>query len=292
MAIQRKAKACAPCSRCLDPAINHCTTCEMFMCKECSQWHNTWPAIEHHHVLSVRELSNPEVQVKLKKEHNCAIHDDTMLEYYCQTCKKLSCVHCLVLFHQKQNHSLVAVSEIAKNQRDSLKASSATLDEKLFEGKASLTNIWEVMQSLQQNAKAAKLQIKEQKENILKAVAEKIDEKARKMYEEVDKVFGELLGELTNQFNEVEVYLDKLEASQALQRNLLKSGSIEEILASQKLIDENVVKLENEKPENLGPMNDGSIQYVPDHIEDVNADEILGKMGYVEGRCDCFLIPF
>jgi phage gp45-like len=69
----------------------------------------------------------------------------------------------------------------------------------------------------------------------------------------------------------------------SLPRNLLKRGSIEEILSSQKLIDEKIEKLENEKPEDLEAVNDGGIQYVPDDISEINVDEIVGKLEHVEG---------
>ena len=138
------------------------------------------------------------------------------------------------------------------------------------------------MESLEKNAKTAKDQIKEQKENILKIVAEKLDERAEKMNEEVDKVYGELHRELSKQHDEMKDYLDKVQASVSLPKNLLKRGSIEEMLSSQKLIDEKIEKLGNERPENLAAVNDGSIQYVPDDIGNINVDEIVGKLGYVD----------
>ena len=67
MAIQEKAKASSACSHCQDPAINHCASCEMFMCKKCSDWHDIWPGNKNHNVLSVEELSKPESQFKMKK---------------------------------------------------------------------------------------------------------------------------------------------------------------------------------------------------------------------------------
>ena len=67
----------------------------------------------------------------------------------------------------------------------------------------------------------------------------------------------------------------------SLPRNLLKRGSIEEILSSQKLIDEKIEKLGNEWSENdLAAVSD-DIQYVPDDIGNINVDEIVGKLGYV-----------
>jgi chromosome segregation ATPase len=187
---------------------------------------------------------------------------------------------CLLLNHQKQNHSCVAVCEIAQKQREALQSSCTTFDEKLAEGEEALNNICEVMKSLEKNANTAKDQIKEQKENILKIVAEKLDERAEKMNEEVDKAYGELHSQLSKQHDVIKDYLDKVQASVSLPRNLLKRGSIEEILSSQKLIDGKIEKLGNERPENLTAVNDGSIQYVPDDIGNINVDEIVGKLGY------------
>ena len=286
MAIQQKAKESATCSRCQDTAINHCASCEIFLCKKCSESHDTWPANKNHDVLSVDELGNPESQGKIRRKLYCLKHKDKVLEYYCETCEELCCIHCLVLNHQKQNHSCVAMSELTQKRSQTLQSSCTTLDEKLSEGKEALNDICEVMKSLEKNAKTAKDQIKEQKENILKIVAEKLDGKAEQMNEEVDKVYGELHSELSKQHDEIKDYIDKVQASVSLPRNLLKRGSIEEILSSQKLIDENIEKLRNEQPENLAAVNDGSLQYVPDDIGNINVDEIVGKLGHVQGMCN------
>jgi tripartite motif-containing protein 56 len=284
MAIQQKAKTSTACSHCQDPAINHCASCEKFMCKKCSESHNVW--LKNHNVICVQELGNPESQVKMRSKLYCMKHKDEVLKYYCETCKELSCIDCMVLNHQKQNHSCVAVSELTQKQRETLQSSCTTLDEKLAEGKKALNNICEVMKSLERNAKTAKDQIKEQKENILKIVAEKLDERAKKMNDDVDKVYGELHSELSKQHDEMKDYLDKVQASVSLPKNLLNRGSIEEIISSQKLIDEKIEKLTNQKPENLAAVNDGSIQYVPDDIGNINVDEIVDKLGHMEGMCN------
>ena len=168
----------------------------------------------------------------------------------------------------------MAVSELAQNQRETLQSSCTTLDEKLAEGKEALNNICEVMKSLERNSKTAKDQIEEQKENILKIVAKKLNERAKKMNDDVDQVYVELHSELSEQHDEMKYYLDKVKASVSLPKNLLKRGSIKEIISSQKLIDEKIEKLSNQQPENLAAVNDGSIQYVPDDIGNIKVDEI------------------
>ena len=281
--IQEKAKTTIPCSRCQEPAINHCATCEVFTCRKCSESHDFWPSNKNHNVLSLQEFINPESHIRIRRKIYCTEHEDEVLKYFCETCKELCCIDCVVLNHEKPKHSCVAVSKMAQKQKETLQSSCTTLDEKLSEGKEALNNICEVIKSLEKNAKTAKDQISEQKENILKIVSEKLDEKAKKLKEVVDEVYGEMHSELCKQHDEIKEYLDKVQASVPLPRNLLISGSIEEILSSQKLIDEKIEKLRNEKPEDLDAVNDGNVQYVPDDIGAINIGEIVDNLGSVEG---------
>ena len=254
------------------------------MCKKCSESHYVWPTHKNHNVLPVEELSNPESQAKIRKKLYCNKHEDKVLEIYCETCKELCCIHCMFSNHLKQNHSCGAVNEVAQKEKETLQSSCTTLDEKLSEGKEALNDICEMMKSLEKNAEKAKDQIKKQKENILKNVSEKLDEKVKEMIEEVDEVYGKLQSELSKQHDEIKEYLNKVQASVCLPKNLLKKGSIDEILSSQKLIDDKIKNLGNEKPEKLVAINDGGIQYVPDDISQVNVGEIVDNLGYVEGK--------
>ncbi len=77
------------------------------------------------------------------------------------------------------------------------------------------------------------------------------------------------------------MYVSLFLGSVSLPRNLLAKGSIEEILSSQKVIDENVEKLRNEQPEDLEPVTDNDIEYLPEAIEDINVDHLVKKLGYV-----------
>ena len=284
MAIQDKVKASATCSRCNDPAINFCTSCDMLLCRKClTEFHDFWPGNKKHNVLSVEKRGIPDCQINVRKKLYCNKHEDNALEIFCETCKELCCIHCMSANHLKQNHSCVTVNEVAEKQKETLESSCRTIDEKLSEGKKALHNICDVMKSLEKNAKTAKDQINEQKENILKIVAEKLNEEAKEMKEEIEEVYGELYRELSKQHDEIKEYLDKLQASVSLPRKLLKTGSTEEILSSQKLIDERIKNLGNEKPEALDAVNDGHIKYVPDDIGNINVDEIIDKLGHVEG---------
>ena len=69
------------------------------------------------------------------------------------------------------------------------------------------------MKSLEENAIAVKDKIKQQKENVIKTVVDKLDERAKKMFEEVNEVYGELKTELTKQYDEIKQYIDKVQGN-------------------------------------------------------------------------------
>ena len=285
LAIQRQANA-AQCSSCEETAVNRCMTCEMYMCKKCSTYHEMWPVMKDHDVLSIDMLSNPESEVKIRTKLYCAKHKDKVLEYYCESCKEPSCIQCMVLTHIKQNHSCLSVEEVEQKQREILQGSCTSLDEKINAGEAALNGITEVMKSLDENAKNAIEKITEQKDKIVASVTQKLEEQAQRLVQNVDKVYGELHFQLSKQHDEIKDYLDKVKASVSLPRNLLKRGSIQEILTSQKVIDENIEKLGNEQPENLVPVNDGGIQYVPKEVGSINYDDVVNKPGDLHvGKC-------
>ena len=58
------------------------------------------------------------------------------------------------------------------------------------------------------------------------------------------------------------------------------------------MIDQNIEKLKNDQPEDLVTLNDGVIQYVPGDIENINVDEVVDKLGYVEGMSNLLYIYY
>ena len=76
-------------------------------------------------------------------------------------------------------------------------------------------------------------------------------------------------------------FLSAAIGSVSLSKNLLEKGSIEEILSSQKVMDENVEKSRVQQADDLEPLNDGDIEYIPEAIDDINVDQLVKKLGRV-----------
>ena len=102
LAIQRRPNEirCSSCER-KPPAVSRCIECKQYLCRECLTAHGNWPAFKKHTVFTMEELVKPENQDKTREKSTCKKHENETFKYYCKTCKKLACIHCVVLEHNK-----------------------------------------------------------------------------------------------------------------------------------------------------------------------------------------------
>ena len=175
LAIQRRPNKilCSTCER-KPPAISRCIECEKYLCRECLTAHGNWPDFKKHTVFTMEELVKPENQDKTREKSTCKQHENETFKYYCQTCKKLACIHCVLLEHNKaEGHLYQSTEEVAEKKRELLKSSSSFLNEQFKEGSDALKHMVHVMQQLEKNAGKAKDHINQHKENILKVVTKR-----------------------------------------------------------------------------------------------------------------------
>ena len=304
LAIQRRTNQIS-CNSCelKAPAVSRCMQCKHYLCKECLTVHEKWPGFKDHTVFTMEELTKPENQ-KTREKSTCEKHKNETLEYYCKTCKKLACIHCLLLEHNKEGHSYLSTEEVAKKNRELLKSSSSFLNDLLKEGSDALKHIEHVLEKLEKNAEKAKYQIGKQREDILtafterqnnalkefiekqksdlKAFTDKLQEKAVVNTNEIDiayKITHYILG---NQKAHMKVYVEKVKSSTELSNNLLQKGTREEIISFQNEIEENVEKLKNKRPTQMKPVHDGNIEYkVNPAVNNIDTISKLDKMGEV-----------
>ncbi|XP_046864385.1 tripartite motif-containing protein 45-like isoform X2 [Xenia sp. Carnegie-2017] len=277
---QKEVQGCK-CQLCDNPGLHHCSECKIFMCEDCKTLHNKFPGQNQHTVLSIDELDTPEGQAKIKRIVYCQKHPGETLRFYCETCKELCCNDCLLLYHMKQNHSCISVQEVAATQLDKLTSITAKMEGNLTEGKKALDCVAATIVSLNENASVAKQNIIQRKDNILKVVSDKLEKKAVELCEEVNLNHDKLLEELMKQQEQIQQYVDNVEAFVSIPRNLLERKNMDEILSSRELIDENIGKLETLKY--LSPVNDGNVNFEIPVFDDKNADLLLQAMGVVYG---------
>ena len=283
------------------PAVSRCMECRQDLCSECLTAHGKWPALKNHTVFTMEELANPENQDKTREKSTCKKHENETLKYYCETCKKLVCIDCVLLEHNKEGHSYLSIEEVAEKKRDLFKSSSNFLNDQLKEGSNALKHIEHVLQELKKNAE--KDQIGKQRENILKAFTErqknalkafiekqksdlnvfteKLQEKAKAKTNEVDSAYRIKHDFLGKQEIDMKVYVEKIKSSTELSNNLLEKGTREEIISFQNEIEENVKKVKNERPTQMKPVHDGNIQYKANPVNNIDTISKLDKMGEI-----------
>ena len=280
MAIQRQAKT-SKCSVCQEPAITRCSTCEMYMCEKCLAHHYIWPGNKKHTVLSINELTQTENQTKIRGKLHCKKHENKRLKFYCETCKELICRYCMDFDHIRPDHFCYPSADVAKNQREILRSRCVSLEESLTEGKETLKLISYVTQLLEDNTEKAINEIERRKKVDLETFTRNLEEQAKRMKNEVAKKRVETFESLTKQSTEMKYYVDKVKGSFNLAKNLLEKGNDEEILSSQKMIEENVEKVKAERPWSMKPVHDGHIEYQATLINDIDIRNFLDKLGKI-----------
>ena len=175
LAIQRRPNQihCNSCER-KPPAVSRCIECKQYLCRECLTAHGNWPAFEKHTVFTMDELVKPENQNKTRETSRCKKHKNETFDYYCETCEKLACIHCVLLEHNKaEGHSYQSTEEVAEKKTELLKSSSNFLNDQLKEGSNALKHIDHVLQNLEKNTEKAKDHINQHKQNISKVVTKR-----------------------------------------------------------------------------------------------------------------------
>ncbi|XP_033125795.1 E3 ubiquitin-protein ligase RNF213-like [Anneissia japonica] len=94
------------CSVCENQPAYHCSTCQLFLCRDqCIKHHKTIPSTKDHplYKLDIKEQDG--------QPTNCQVHCNTTLEFYCSNCNKSACKKCehILRCYQKQ-HKVIPIS--------------------------------------------------------------------------------------------------------------------------------------------------------------------------------------
>ena len=186
-----------------DSRCNHgCNTYEKYLCSECLTAHEMWPISEDRNVFTTAdELPKAENQAEIRVMSKCKKHNET-LQYFCETCKQLACVHCVSIEHlpSTEEHLCQPITEkVVERKRELLKSSYNFLNEQLEEGNKALQDIENIERVLADNAKKAKDDIQKHKEDILKLFAQEIDKEAKRLTDEVNDNCNETYESLAKQ---------------------------------------------------------------------------------------------
>ena len=103
----------------------------------------------------------------------------------------------------------------------------------------------------EKTAKDINVQHTVQKDKMMKTITDGISKILDEKITEVDKVYDPACQKLSVQAEAISNYLQKVEKSLQRANDLLKNSKLQELIAAQKMIDDDIQMLQNEKPQNL-----------------------------------------
>ena len=126
--LEKGKEACGSCLRSGSGlAIAFCVNCCEFLCKLCEDHHRSSRKSHKHEIVTLSEKSEKgKGQYSLTgKFHEppmpCSFHDDEVLKFYCEQCKKLICRDCMELDHNDHRSKCNRVETVAAKAMENLK---------------------------------------------------------------------------------------------------------------------------------------------------------------------------
>ena len=103
----------------------------------------------------------------------------------------------------------------------------------------------------EKTSKDIKVKHTAQKDEMMKTVADGISKILEDKIQEVDKAYDPACQKLSVQAETISNYLQKVEKSLQRTNDVLENSKLEELLSAQKVIDDDIQMLQNERPQNL-----------------------------------------
>ena len=103
----------------------------------------------------------------------------------------------------------------------------------------------------EKTAKDIKVKHTARKDEMMKTVADGINKILADKIQEVDKAYDPACQKLSVQAETISNYLQKVEKSLQRTNDVLENSKLEELLSAQKVIDDDIQMLQNERPQNL-----------------------------------------
>ena len=95
-------------------AVVFCCTCRQFLCKHCHHHHRRSRHLFKHNMVGIYPEGARQLHTTMNpRDHYCSqpSHEDNKLNFYCETCSLLVCLHCTTVTHK--SHTVKEISTVA-----------------------------------------------------------------------------------------------------------------------------------------------------------------------------------
>ncbi|XP_063959174.1 uncharacterized protein LOC129267101 [Lytechinus pictus] len=191
------------------------------MCNACLQDHNNWKPHLKHKVVSVEEIRKGRVVLKKKVYCKEEVHtsDECECSDVCTTCKKLICMRCRMLYHEKKGHDVEDLREYNSSFKKSSELLQGQEKTKATAVKNHMTCIDNQIKRVHDHINAENVKLDKLCEDAIK----KIKERNATLKRQLDDQREELCKSLNNMKIDDERLVKSIESASDLLSNTLKA---------------------------------------------------------------------
>ena len=217
------------CSSGLDenPAIARCLTCSAYLCESCCTIHRKLHLTKDHDVKTLEEIKHSDKKTgirSLHKKHYCIEHKDKQLELYCKTCKKVICLVCAVVNHNK--HDCAVINEVRAEIQKELEKQISELHTKGVEFQDHQKSTENLLRISNEAAKSSKKEINKACDGLIQA----IESRRAQLLSDVNKLHEAEMKQITTESESVALSLLRISDSIRFMRQLLDNGDAVEVI--------------------------------------------------------------
>ena len=210
-----------------NPAVARCLTCSDYLCESCHTIHQKQKVTKDHDIKTLEEIKHSDKKTGIRSLHrrqNCTEHKDKQLELYCKTCKKVICLVCAVVNHNK--HECAVINEVrAEIQKELEKQiSKVQAKEREFQDHQKFTE--NLLRISNEAAKSSKMEINKACDGLIQA----IESRRAQLLSDVNKFHEAEMKQITAESESVALSLLRMSDSIQFMRQLLDNGDDVEVI--------------------------------------------------------------
>ena len=217
------------CSSGLDenPAVGRCLTCSDYLCESCCTIHQKQKVTKDHDVKTLEEIKHSDKKTgirSLHKRRNCSEHKDKQLELYCKSCKKVICLVCAVVNHNK--HECAVINEVRAEIQKELEKQISKVQAKEVEFQDHQKSAEKLLGVSNGAANSSKMEINKACDGLIQA----IESRRARLISEIDEFHEIEKKQITAESESIALSLLRLSDSIRFMRQLLDNGDDVEII--------------------------------------------------------------
>ena len=212
-----------------------CLNCGEFLCSYCCDDHKYRKEYQNHNVVPLDELKSkqkaPTVKAKAVfcQEH---VHEKQELQFYCETCKRLTCQYCIMKNHIEHDHDMV--KEMASKHRERVDK----IMESVEKMQKQLSIAHEKISNTRDKIEAEVDKISKEIERCYEELFQKLKQQRDDLKKELHEGYVEKRNVVTSQLEQIECTQEKLKVIEELNSALKDASYQETLLMEKQLVDD------------------------------------------------------